>query len=186
MFLYEGQFTVAFPTHDDLTVIAMAVRPENYAEEKKHAEEHVAKMLDRLGDFGKRARKGQRVHDLISIGNLANFIREPWGPGWALVGDAVYHKDPSPAEGISDAFRSADLLAAALHSVLGGERDEEEALRDYGSELEATARARLDKTLTMSSFDEDSMTRATALLELSGLQAEEATEVLAGANGVSA
>ena len=29
LFLYDGQFTVAFPTHDGLTVIAMAVRPEN-------------------------------------------------------------------------------------------------------------------------------------------------------------
>ena len=42
-----------------------------------------------------------------------NFYRRPYGDGWALVGDAGYHKDPILAIGISDAFRDAQLLADA-------------------------------------------------------------------------
>ncbi|MBP2314564.1 NAD(P)/FAD-dependent oxidoreductase [Azospirillum soli] len=41
------------------------------------------------------------------------FLRQPWGPGWALVGDAGYFKDPLTAHGITDALRDAELLAEA-------------------------------------------------------------------------
>ena len=41
-------------------------------------------------------------------------LRRPWGPGWALVGDAAYFKDPITAHGISDALRDAELLARAV------------------------------------------------------------------------
>ena len=41
---------------------------------------------------------------------VPNFFRKPYGPGWALVGDAGYNKDPITAQGITDAFRDAELL----------------------------------------------------------------------------
>ena len=41
-------------------------------------------------------------------------IRECAGPGWALVGDAGYFKDPATAHGITDAFLDANRLARAL------------------------------------------------------------------------
>jgi flavin-dependent dehydrogenase len=41
------------------------------------------------------------------------FLRQACGPGWALVGDAGYFKDPITAHGISDALRDAELLANA-------------------------------------------------------------------------
>src|SRR3712207_9569636 len=45
------------------------------------------------------------LHDALPIFDLPNFFRKPHGSGWALVGDAGYHKDPYGAQGISDAFR---------------------------------------------------------------------------------
>jgi flavin-dependent dehydrogenase len=42
------------------------------------------------------------------------FLRPAWGPGWALVGDAGYFKDPITAHGITDALRDAELLARAV------------------------------------------------------------------------
>ena len=41
------------------------------------------------------------------------FLRQAFGPGWALVGDAGYFKDPLTAHGITDALRDAELLANA-------------------------------------------------------------------------
>ena len=41
------------------------------------------------------------------------FLRQANGPGWALVGDAGYFKDPLTAHGITDALRDAELLANA-------------------------------------------------------------------------
>ena len=43
------------------------------------------------------------------------------GPGWALVGDAGYHKDPITAQGMLDAFRDAELLAEAIDAGLDGD-----------------------------------------------------------------
>jgi flavin-dependent dehydrogenase len=40
-------------------------------------------------------------------------MRQAYGPGWALVGDAGYFKDPLTAHGITDALRDAELLAHA-------------------------------------------------------------------------
>jgi 2-polyprenyl-6-methoxyphenol hydroxylase-like FAD-dependent oxidoreductase len=60
-----------------------------------------------------------------------NFFRKPYGPGWALVGDAGYHKDPVTALGISDAFRDVELLADALDQVMTGAQGEEEAFGYY-------------------------------------------------------
>jgi 2-polyprenyl-6-methoxyphenol hydroxylase-like FAD-dependent oxidoreductase len=59
------------------------------------------------------------------------FVRRSWGPGWALVGDAGYWKDPLTAHGLTDALRDAELLAAAIVSSVRGEQDEERALAGY-------------------------------------------------------
>ncbi len=61
---------------------------------------------------------------------LPNLVRAGAGPGWALVGDAAYHRDPVTGHGMSDAFRDADLLAEAVDDVLAGE-DEAVALARY-------------------------------------------------------
>ncbi len=54
-------------------------------------------------------------------------FRKPYGPGWALVGDAGYFKDPFAAHGISDAFRDAELLTEA---AVNGDFPHYERLRD--------------------------------------------------------
>jgi flavin-dependent dehydrogenase len=52
-------------------------------------------------------------------------VRQAWGPGWALVGDAGYFKDPITAHGMTDALRDAELLAQAVL------RGTDSALADY-------------------------------------------------------
>ena len=79
--------------------------------------------------------------------NHPNEFRTASGPGWALVGDAGYAKDPTPAQGISDAFRDADLLADALHAGLSGERSMEEALGDYADRRDREAMPGFEFTL---------------------------------------
>ena len=49
-----------------------------------------------------------------------NYFRKPYGPGWALVGDAGYDKDPITAQGISDAFIDAENLTEALDAGFSG------------------------------------------------------------------
>jgi flavin-dependent dehydrogenase len=60
------------------------------------------------------------VEPVRGFGGHVGFIKRGTGPGWALVGDAGYFKDPISAHGLTDAMRDAELLARA---VLEGWRD---------------------------------------------------------------
>jgi flavin-dependent dehydrogenase len=55
--------------------------------------------------LAERVRAGRREECFYGTADLPNFFRKPYGPGWALVGDAGCHKDPFLALGICDAFR---------------------------------------------------------------------------------
>jgi 2-polyprenyl-6-methoxyphenol hydroxylase-like FAD-dependent oxidoreductase len=60
-----------------------------------------------------------------------HFLRKPYGPGWALVGDAGCHKDPYLALGICDAFRDAEWLSDAIDDGLSGRRSVDTAMAEY-------------------------------------------------------
>ncbi|MDQ2630778.1 MAG: NAD(P)/FAD-dependent oxidoreductase [Actinomycetota bacterium] len=59
---------------------------------------------------------------------LRGFFRQATGPGWALVGDAGHFKNPSTAQGISDAIEQALHVAGEL--LAGESLDGYEAWRD--------------------------------------------------------
>jgi 2-polyprenyl-6-methoxyphenol hydroxylase-like FAD-dependent oxidoreductase len=56
----------------------------------------------------------RQVEPVRGFGGHPAFIKQSTGPGWALVGDAAYFKDPITAHGITDALRDAELLARAV------------------------------------------------------------------------
>ena len=60
-------------------------------------------------------------------------VRRAHGPGWALVGDAGYRKEPLGPHGYTDALRDAELLARAVVDGLGGPSDDAllDALEHY-------------------------------------------------------
>ncbi len=62
----------------------------------------------------------QRVGKIFGMLRWEGFFRESAGRGWALVGDAGHFKDPTPGQGIQDAFRQVDALAPAVADALGG------------------------------------------------------------------
>src|SRR6476659_4426312 len=70
---------------------------------------------------------------------VPNYLRKPYGPGWALVGDAAYNKDPITAQGIADAFLDAERCAAALDEAFSGARPFDDAMGDYQSSRDSHA-----------------------------------------------
>ena len=83
---------------------------------------------------------------------LPNQIRQAFGPNWALVGDAGYHRDPITGHGISDAYRDAELLAVALDRALRGEIDDAAALAGYQHQRNEALREIFDITCALGSF----------------------------------
>ena len=74
--------------------------------------------------LGRRLRRSRATSGVRGAMNLPNIIRRPVGPGWALVGDAGYHRDPITGHGMTDAFRDAELLAGAIDQWLSEEAAE--------------------------------------------------------------
>ncbi|HET7483011.1 MAG TPA: NAD(P)/FAD-dependent oxidoreductase [Actinomycetota bacterium] len=173
LFTHSEGFTVAFPTNDGLTTVAMVWPEARWSRMRKATDEDILSWLDEVGDIGGRVRAGQRAHQLIPVANLVNHLYRPWGPGWVLVGDAVYFKDPTPADGIADAYRSADLAADAVDDVLSGRMEETDALEAYTTKLNEAALPLLEKTIAMSDYSTTSSDRATAFFEIQALHLEE-------------
>jgi 2-polyprenyl-6-methoxyphenol hydroxylase-like FAD-dependent oxidoreductase len=86
-----------------------------------------------------------------SIG-LPNHVRQAVGPGWALVGDAGYHRDPITGHGLTDAFRDAELLAEAADAMLRFLADERTAMTAYERQRDAAIRDTFLLTRALAAF----------------------------------
>jgi flavin-dependent dehydrogenase len=122
---------ISFPTNDGLTVTPAVFPGDEIPAVRASLERHLSDALGLVGDFAEPFRYGARVEGIRAMGDLPNFLRKPYGDGWPLVGDAGYHKDPILAQGISDAFRSAEWVADAVHAGFSGARAPNEAMAEY-------------------------------------------------------
>jgi flavin-dependent dehydrogenase len=109
----------AAPTNDGLTMLVVGWPAAEASAYKSNVEANYLSTLDLAPEFAERVRGATR-QDRFTGGGVPNFFRTPFGPGWALVGDAGYTRDPITAQGITDAFRDAELCAEALHQSLTG------------------------------------------------------------------
>jgi 2-polyprenyl-6-methoxyphenol hydroxylase-like FAD-dependent oxidoreductase len=121
-----------------------------------------------------------QVWDLLSPGvmserlrgmsDLPNFLRTSAGRGWVLAGDAGHHKDPVIARGIADAFRDAELIAAATQRGWDGDLDA--ALADYPRERDACARPLSDANISLARLDRSGQELGESFFAMSALEAE--------------
>jgi 2-polyprenyl-6-methoxyphenol hydroxylase-like FAD-dependent oxidoreductase len=128
----------AIPTNDDLTLLVVGWPSAEASAYKTDIEANYLKTLELAPEFAARVRAAHREAP-FSGGSVPNFFRKPFGPGWALVGDAGYTKDPITAQGISDAFRDAELCATALAETFAGRLSFEEAMSGYQRARDARA-----------------------------------------------
>ena len=125
-----GRGFAAWPTHDGLTLV-IAGRPIDELETvRQDIEGSYLEVLAIDPAFADRVREAKR-EERFSGTAVRGWFRTPFGPGWALVGDAGYNKDFITAQGIHDAFRDAELCAAALEEWFAGRRTFEDAMREY-------------------------------------------------------
>jgi 2-polyprenyl-6-methoxyphenol hydroxylase-like FAD-dependent oxidoreductase len=128
----------AIPTNDGLTLVVVGWPYAEAAAYKSDIEGNYHRTVELAPEFAERMQAATRVAPFTG-GAVPNFLRKPYGPGWALVGDAGYTKDPITAQGISDAFRDAELCAAALDEVFRGTASFDDAMSAY--QLTRDARA---------------------------------------------
>jgi len=103
-------------------------------------------------ELARRVRDGQVTARLRGAVALPNHVRRPAGPGWALIGDAGYHRDPITGHGMTDAFRDADLLTEAADAVLREDVPEREAMARYEIERDAAIEETFALTRAIGAF----------------------------------
>lgn len=158
------------PTNDGQTCVFASMPPERFqsAMEAGGLDALYRRVLSEaspaLAEAVDRARPAGRLHPFPG---RPGFLRRPWGPGWALVGDAGYFRDPITAHGITDALRDAETLARAVA------RGTDAAMEDYRTARDAGAVGILAVTDAIAAYDWDLEQVQELHLELSRLMAAE-------------
>ncbi|HEX6567676.1 MAG TPA: NAD(P)/FAD-dependent oxidoreductase [Acidimicrobiales bacterium] len=155
-FVGERSFAGVFPTNDGEACIWVC-SPSDRAKAIRGRATSVALAFDEMladaaPELATRLRSARRTSPVRGALRLPNQVRQAFGPGWALVGDAGYHRDPITGHGISDAFRDAELLAVALDRALRGDVHDAAALAGYQRERDEALRAIFDITCALATY----------------------------------
>jgi 2-polyprenyl-6-methoxyphenol hydroxylase-like FAD-dependent oxidoreductase len=145
-----------FPTHHGEACIWVgSPSADAHAARRRAAsrtEAFTAQLTAAAPELVARLRAGRRVSPVAGMLRTPNVLRRAYGPGWALAGDAGYHRDAVTGHGISDAYRDAHLLAAALDRVLRGGADESSALADYQRRRDSALREVFELTIALAAY----------------------------------
>jgi 2-polyprenyl-6-methoxyphenol hydroxylase-like FAD-dependent oxidoreductase len=154
-FVADGALAGIFPTHHGEACVWVCAPTATVRAARRGAptrEESFARLLrDAAPALSDRLRQAERTSPVAGMLRAPNQVRQAAGPGWALVGDAGYHRDPVTGHGLSDAFRDAELLAVALDRALRG-GDDRAALAAYRAERDRALREVFDLTCALAAF----------------------------------
>jgi flavin-dependent dehydrogenase len=162
----------AWPTNDGLVMTYVAWPVAEFPAFRADVEGNFLATLDLAGDLGERVRAGRRAERFRGTPDLPGWFRTPYGPGWALVGDAGLALDPITGQGISDAFRDAELLADAVDAGLAGRRGLEEALAGYQRQRDRAALPMYEFTAQLAAMRPPRVEDRVLFASLRGRQAE--------------
>ncbi len=120
------------PTNDGKVCAFVGRPPRRLDDFRADPEGEFHRLLAEAGaDLADVVGAGTRTGGFRGTPGLPGFLRKAWGPGWALVGDAGYTKDPISAHGISDALRDAELCARAIDGALRAPDRTAESMAEY-------------------------------------------------------
>ena len=146
-----GAAVGAIPTNDGNTCVFASLPPTRFQNERRNGMDTLYRdvLSDVSLELARRVAGCEGSGKLRAFAGQTGFLRRAAGPGWALVGDAGYFKDPLTAHGMTDALRDAELLARAV--VAGGD----DALAGYQVTRDDLVKGLLDVTDRISSFEWD-------------------------------
>jgi 2-polyprenyl-6-methoxyphenol hydroxylase-like FAD-dependent oxidoreductase len=152
----ERALAGVFPTHHGQACIWVCTPTSDARAARRSATsrpEAFAVLLRRAApELADRLRTGWRASPVTGMLRAPNLLRRAHGPGWALVGDAGYHRDPITGHGLSDAYRDAEMLAGALDAALRGDLEETCALRGYQQHRDRALREVFELTCALAGY----------------------------------
>ena len=145
----------AWPTNDGLTMTFVGIPVAEFRGFHADIDANLLAALDRCADLGARARDAVRAEPIRATPDTPNVVRQPYGPGWALVGDAGLVMDPGTGQGIGHALRDAESLSAAVIAGLTGQSPLETALAAHHARRDKAVLPMYKFTLGLASFAPD-------------------------------
>jgi flavin-dependent dehydrogenase len=152
----ERALVGVFPTHHGEACIwicnptADARRARRTAPSREDA--FTASLHRYAPELAERLLTGRRTSRVSGMLRTPNYLRRAHGPGWALGGDAGYHRDALTGHGLSDAYRDAEFLATALDSAMRGNVDPHAALAGYQRQRDRALRDVFDITVALADY----------------------------------
>jgi flavin-dependent dehydrogenase len=156
LFVAERSFAGVFPTHHGQACIWVCTPSADARAVRRRTGSRVEAFGELLEGsaprLAERLRHAHRTSPVQGMLRQPNQVRQAFGPGWALVGDAGYHRDAVTAHGISDAFRDAELLAVAVDQALGADAEETAALALYQRQRDHALREIFEITCRLAAY----------------------------------
>jgi flavin-dependent dehydrogenase len=140
-----------WPTNDGLTISFIEWPIAEFDAFRSDIEGNVIATMELMG-LGERVHAAERAERIRTTPDVPNAIRTPFGPGWALVGDAGLVMDPITGQGISDAFGDAELLCEAITDGSSGSRPPGATLADYAAARDRARTPMWEFTVDLASF----------------------------------
>lgn len=141
-----------WPTNDDLLLVIAGWPTSEFQEHRRDVEGAFTATLGLVPDLAARLAAGRRVERFAGT-SVPNYFRKPYGPGWALVGDAGYCRDFITAQGIQDAFLDAERCAEAIVASDGGGVSYQDAMSDYHEARDDRVAAMYEFTTSLASLE---------------------------------
>jgi flavin-dependent dehydrogenase len=148
-----GRELFVAPTHDGAVVVLVGVKNSAFHEFRADIEANYHRVLDAFPLFGDRIRAGERVEPFYGSRFTKQWLRTPYGPGWALLGDAGYHRDPVVGVGMSDAMVHAEKLAEVIDAGLRGTADLDAGLAGFHAWRDRTVRSTYEYAKRIATLD---------------------------------
>jgi len=181
-YVRSGRDILVFPTHDGLTCIWAGRSRSEWNGYRTNVEATYREIISVAPDLAQRVDRAEQASPFRGTSKLPNFYRHSFGSGWALVGDAAYHRDPLPGMGIGDAFLGAHLLADAIDDGLAGKKKLDTALANYQSAFRERTMPVFEYTLRAAGLkDPSAMLPLYAKVSQSAEETTRFMDVLAGA-----
>jgi flavin-dependent dehydrogenase len=176
-----GAAAGVIPTNDGASCVFVSTAPERMRRlRRRGAERAIADLLVAAGPAAVERVQGLRpVSPVRGWAGLPGLARQSFGPGWALVGDAGYFKDPITSHGITDALRDAELLAREVLVARSGVLPEQAALARYQETRERLSRDLFETTERVAAYDWDATGIRTLLHRFSTAMGDEVEHLAA-------
>ena len=119
-FYKDDRIGFVLPMEPGIDCLVLEVQPEEFEAFRADPAGRLDAIFRTLPGMATRMAGARRDGPARGTRGVENYLRVPYGRGWALTGDAAMCKDPSTGTGIEDAFRQSFLLADALNATLDG------------------------------------------------------------------